>query len=540
MTEFQEKTIKFIGKSENPAAVEILQLLLAHVDTDFRKLAFNALYLRKSPEVYVLLFKQFLKDEAFWGEPGKIPSDRLAKLTDAALRDASGEHRQTAAEITMKYKLYEMLPTVVLYLESQDTQLVEMMRKTLLFLAEAFYDDIMDAPPDDRRNFDRKREWFVSLLDGLVKRYSVNAIDEVLQSLLIIAKKDFDTMKLVTADHRSATAKKIGELLRTGNHRSYFRILLNYLDDIDSPATMDAILAERSDALFVRKLLEVVGRDPSPEFRTALKRFTDFTWFNANNPELPALVEDLEHNAVQLLQSLSLPKDRAISLYRFFLERPSVESRRAAAESVKWIVGEDINRMLLKFVDNSDATTAAILFKLLKSREVSGIEEILPKLIERHDSILREAIYEMMPEFHVATFASRISQMTPMTARTMGRYVRIIDPNTFKMIDDDIKSPIPIRRAAACKVAMVTSYAKEFLEFIIEIALYDDEMQVRLAAISALSTVLVREALETLKNLTTDKSTDIRDAVEMAIKDWAAAYHASVGNANTPAGAGHQ
>jgi hypothetical protein len=37
---------------------------------------------------------------------------------------------------------------------------------------------------------------------------------------------------------------------------------------------------------------------------------------------------------------------------------------------------------------------------------------------------------------------------------------------------------------------------------------------------------LVKEALETLKRLSGDRSTDIRDAVEIAVKSWAAAFHA--------------
>ena len=527
MTLFQEKTIKFIGKSENPAAIEILLQLLTHHDTGFRKLAFNALYLKRTPDIYVRLFKCFLQDEEYWGGAGIVPSERLAKIADAALREGSGQHRQTAAETIMKYKLYEVLPTIVLYLETQDKEFADSMRKVLLHLAESFYNDIINAPPMERRNFDRKREWFVMQLDGPVKRYSINGIDEAIQSLLIITKKDFDLMKLVTADHRSATAKKMGEFLRAGTHRSYLRILLNYVDDPDSPGTMDVIITERSDALFVRKLLEYVGTDPSPEFRNALKRFHDLVWFNAANPELPALVDGLEPNAVQLLQSVSFPKERVIPLYRFFLERPSVVSRRAAAESVHWLVGEEINRLLLQFVNNSDSQTAAILFKLLKSRDVQGIEEVLPKLIDRPDTTLRRAIYEMMPELHVEAFASHVSQMTPMTAQKLGRYVRLVDPNTYKVIDDDIKSPIPIRRASACKVAMVTGYSKEFLPRIIEIAETDDEAAVRIAAISALSTVLSKEALETLKRLMGDRSTDIREAVEVAVKTWAAAYRSA-------------
>ena len=527
MTQFQEKIIKFIGKSENPAAIEILQQLLSHHDYDFRKLAFNALYLKKRPDLYVLLFNQFLQDEEYWGSPGKVPNDRLAKLVDAAIRDASGQYRQSGAAIATKYNLHELLPTVILFLEAQDQEFATAMRKLLLHLAESFYNDIMNAPPEERRNFDRKRDWFVSQLDTPIKRYSISGIDEAIQSLLIIGKKEFDLMQLVVGDSRSALGKKMAEFLMTGNHRSYFRVLLNYVNDPDSPGTIDLIISERSDALFVRKLLEYVGRDPSPEFRAALKRFQDLVWFRSDNPELPELVADLEPNAVQLLQSVSFPKDRVIPLYRFFLERESVESRRAAAESVRWLVGEEINHLLLEFVDNSDPQTAAILFRLLKSREVAGIEEALPRLIERPDPIIRQAIYEMMPDLHVETFASRISQMTPMTAQTMGRYVRLIDPNTYKMIDDDIKSPIPIRRTAACKVAMVTGYTREFLPHIIDIAEYDGETAVRLAAISALSTILLKDALESLKKLMGDKSSAIRDAAETAVQSWAAAYRAA-------------
>jgi len=228
------------------------------------------------------------------------------------------------------------------------------------------------------------------------------------------------------------------------------------------------------------------------------------------------------------LMSVGFKKERVIPLYTFFFERESVESRRAAAEAIRWLIGEEVNAMLLKFVNNSDPQTAAALFRLLKSREAHGLDEIFPVMVERNDPIIRQAIYDTMPELHVETFASRISQMTPMTAQKIGRYVRIVDPNTLKVIDDDIRSPIPIRRASACKVATVTGYAKDFLNRIIEIAEEDDELPVRLAAISALSTILAKEALQTLKNLTNDRVTDIREAVEIAVNAWATAYRASM------------
>jgi HEAT repeat protein len=526
MTVFQEKSIKFIGKSKNPAADEILLKLLNNQDSRFRHLAFNALYVKRNPALNLQLFKQFLNDEDSWWGTEVLSGERLAKLTEAAFREQGGTYRDAAVQITLKYKLYEMLPTFVLYLEGTDKALADSMKEMILQLAELFYADILAAPEQERRNFDRKRDWFVQQLDGPVKRYAVNNADEVLKSLLIITKKSYDTMLTITADHRSAAAKRVAEFLRNGDHGSFIRLLLTYVDDPASPPLIDEIIAARSDAVFVRKLLEIVGVNPSSDFREALKRFHNFVWFTAENPQLSSLVEGLEPCAVQLLQSVSFPKDRVVRLYRFFLERQSVDSRRAAAESVRRLVGEEINAMLLQFLDNSDAQTAATLFRILKSRGVEGVDDIMPKLVERPEPLIRQAVYEMMPDLHVESFASRIGQLTHETAKRMGRLVRLVDPSTHKVIVDDIDSPIPIRRAAACSVAAVTGFSSEFMMRIIQIAEEDSEIQVRCAAIAALGTLMAKDVIESLKRLTNDRSTDIRNAANSALKEWVSIYQA--------------
>ncbi|MDR3182267.1 MAG: hypothetical protein LBT89_04980 [Planctomycetaceae bacterium] len=526
MSQFQERTIKFIGKSQNPAAAEVLLNLLDNPDARFRNLAFSSLYLKRESEIYVQLFKYFLKEEEFWAKTEFLNGDRLAKIADAAFREQSGTYREIVAEKTKQYKLYEMLPTVMLYLESNDEKTSNAMRSVLLQLAESFYADILAAPESERRNFDRKRDWFVQQLDASVKRFSVHHFDEVIKSLLIITKKEYDTMKTISADHRSAAAQKAAELLLSGEHGSYIRLLLSYLNDAESPATMDQIIKQRNDALFVRKMLEYVGKDPSLDLREALKRFNEFAWFTTENPQLPELVEGLEVCAVQLLQSASFPKDRTVRLYHFFFERHSPESRRAAAESVRRLVGEEVNRMLLEFVNNSDPQTAATIFRTLQSRNTPGLDVVLPKLIERPEPVIRQAIYERLPDLHVEALASRITHMTQHEAETQGYYVRLVDPNTYKIIGNDIVSPIPIRRMAACRVAAVTGYGKEFAAHVIRIAEEDSERQCRYAAITALESVMTKEALETLQRLMTDRATDIRDAAELAVKNWAAAYRA--------------
>lgn len=525
MTPFLEKTIKFLGKSQNPASVEVLLTLLKSHDQRIRTAAFEALFLKKEADIYVTLFRIFAKDEEAWSESKAVTPERLSRLADAACRSTDKAVRNRAAEVILKYKLYETLPIIMIYLEGTDKAQSLKAREMVLQLAESFYEDLKNAPSEtDRRNLDRRREWFVQQLDGPIKRYSVHEYDEVVQALLIVTKKDYDTMRTIVEDHRSVACKRIREFLQHGDHPSYVRLLLSYVGDAGAPPVIDEILTTRTDPLFVRKMLEVIGPNPSMDFRDTLKRFKEFAWFSPNNPDLPALVEDLEPNAIQILLAGGFPKDRTVRLYRFFLQRPSFESRRAAAEAMRRLLGEDVNALMLEFVNDRDPVTAATIFRTLKARNVQQVEQYFDVLVERTEEEIRKAIYDTMPELRAESFASRVNQMTPTTAATVGRYVRRVDPNTFKVIADDIVSPIPIRRQAACIVAATTGFANEFEPRILELALDDQETSVRINAISALGTVISKDAVSVLQSLLNDRSMDIRDAATAALKHWMSVY----------------
>lgn len=529
-TLFQDKTIKFLGKSSNPASNEILLQLLNHSVDRIRCLAFDCLYLRKDSELYLLLFKCFIQDKAYWLATKSLQRDRLFRLTDTAFRNKDEALHDAAATVILEQKLYETLPSVLANLEGTDEKRAQESRAMVLKLSELLYAELLNSSELERRNFDKRREWFIEQLDAPVKRYAVHGIDEILQSLLIVTKKSYATMMTLANDHRSAAGKRISEFLLNGQHGSYIRLLLSYLDDPDSPAVIDEILVTRSDAFFVRKMLESVGVNPAQEFQDALKRFRSFAWLTPRNPALPELVEGLEVCAVQLLQASSFPKYQLIALYRFFLDRPSVESRRAAANAVRRLVGDDVNSMLLNYVNNSDAETASIVFRILKSRGVKELDAQLDQLISRRELEIKKAIYETTPEFHIETFASRISQMTEQTAKTIGHYVYRIDPNTTVVIRDDLLSPIPVRRLSACLAAAATGLSAQFIKRLIELAETDDEVNVRCAALSALSTLLTKESVETIKHLVEDKSMVIRNAASVALKKWMASYQAAVSN----------
>ncbi|MDR2344721.1 MAG: HEAT repeat domain-containing protein [Planctomycetaceae bacterium] len=524
MSEFVERTIRFLGKSPNPTSIEVLFPLLDHTDDRIRHLTFDAIYYKKDSRLYIKLFEHFVANEPLWT---RVTSERLTRVTDAALRSGDEKLREVAAGIVLRYKLYESLPFVVSGIDSSDESLAALTRKMLIQLSDFFYNDLAKCPSDlERRNLDRRRDWFVQQLDTPIKRYAVNKIDEVIMSLLIITKKDYDPLKTVVGDHRSIACQRAAELLLNGTHGSYIRLLLSFFGDLDSPAVIDEIIMQRSDKIFVQKMLETVGINPTDIMKDSLKRFKGFNWFDESNPQLADLIHCFEPQAIQLVQYSGMPKDKKLRLYRYFMKNSSPEAKRATVDAMKRIIGDEVNALLLESINDPDAETCAKIFRLLKSRDVREVDQHFARLVERPESEIRKAIYDMIPEIHIESFEARILQMTPETAKALGRYVRIVDPFTLKVISDDIMSPIAIRRLTACMTAAATGYAEKFQELLIEIALHDDDNSTRVAAIHALSTVMTKEAVTLIKSMFSEHSISIRDAAATALRNWMTAYQA--------------
>jgi len=104
MNPFLEKTIRFLGKSQNPSANDILTVLLGNPDISVRSLAFDSLYLKKTPEILISLFERFAGDEEAWLPVKSFSMERLFRLAEAAyrsdnasLRNKAGNHPQVQA-----------------------------------------------------------------------------------------------------------------------------------------------------------------------------------------------------------------------------------------------------------------------------------------------------------------------------------------------------------------------------------------------------------------------------------------------------------
>jgi len=156
----------------------------------------------------------------------------------------------------------------------------------------------------------------------------------------------------------------------------------------------------------------------------------------------------------------------------------------------------------------------------MKIKRVKEVDQIIMQKYEHPSSLVRETIYELMPEFRIETFFQKIGQVTVNMARILGRIVRSIDPNVRKRLNEEIASAIPVRRRLAIDAMIYTNFAAEYEETLIHIAETDDELEVRIAACMALAHVLTNDSWQTLQHAAANRNMALQQAGIEALKVW--------------------
>ena len=356
---------------------------------------------------------------------------------------------------------------------------------------------------------------------------------EPVKALLIVTRKDYESFLGIMTDQHSQAVKTILDLLENGDHGGYLRLLLSFVMDAGSPPLIDQIICRRKDVKFVRYLLQVIGPAQLPQdVKQAFKRFKEFAWIQMDNPELPEILEGLEGGFVQLITNISLPRERVIELLRYVFAKCSPEGRRVAAEAFRGFTGDDFNALIMEVVNDPDPIVCATILKIIKHRGFKDADHLIANCVDqRSEPEVLQAVYDLMPDFHIDSYLQKVVQLTDAGAKLLGRIVRKVDPGTERVLASEITNILPVRRISAIRAFQFMGLGKENQDHLIRIIQEDDDMNVRLAGCQALATVLTVEALRALKDATQDRAFALRGAATEAVEKWTVLYKAATSGA---------
>ncbi|MCL2623457.1 MAG: hypothetical protein FWD31_07305 [Planctomycetaceae bacterium] len=516
-----EKTIHFLAKSPNPSSVELLRFFLHNIEQEVRESALEALYLKKDSAILLELFHLVSANEQEWLSTAFLTPERMGRLAEEAIRSGDIELAGSGCSMAIRNNLYETMPAIVSLLEVPRSEWGELSAVTILKLANCFYQQLAAAASDlERRNMDRRRDWFAAQMEEPVRRFSIHRRIEPVQAFLLVAKRNSEFLVKTLGDVHSQVCKTIVGLLQDNNEGCYYRLLLGFVGDSSSPPVIDLILTAKDDQKFISNLLKLIGDNPPQATKDALKRFKGFCWIDSGNDAIPQLIAGEEAAFVQLIANSTLPRETTLAMFELIFKLPSIAGRRAAIKAIRAFNGDDVNRLLIAAANDTDAEVCSEAIRVMKAKRVKEVDQIIMQKYEHPSPQVRETIYELMPEFRIDTFFQKIGQMTENMSRILGRIVRNVDPNVRKRINEEITSAIPVRRRLAIDAARYTELAPEYEEPLIQIAENDSEIEVRIAAYKALAHVLTNDAWQTLQQASVSHNMALQQVAMEASGIW--------------------
>ncbi len=512
-----DETFRFLARTENEAAVDILVAALDSPCEAIQDRALRSLLVRPSPRGHAELFRRLPSLDA---RCRSVISERPERLV-RAVRDALGasdEGSCTAAlRAVVSLRLYDTIPALLALLKNRDSPKGELAAQTVLELAELFYRDLADTEAKSKQgNLASLRRRITFALEEAVAGFATHQRIEVIEAFLLLAKRQNVLLQRVLQEPREAGRDVFLDVLSSSSRGGVIRLLLSFLEAPQMPRAVKEILTGRTDSKLVENLVRQLRCKPSKAMIAALESLGPFAWARPEHPVLAALDGSAQRDAVQLLTITSMHPDELIDVLGFLLLKGKPEGRQAAARQLAEFDAPKVDDLIAQAVGDDDPGVQAELIRQLRSRQLPGAMSLLfGKLDSPHEEV-RRALREALPEFTVEQFLVNCTSMPAELLATAGYLVRKVDIDAKRKLSGQMECPSPVRRRRAVVAAGAMGLASELEESIIRL-LSDEDHMVRAEAARVLAECETMPTWGALRDALLDRSAIVREAAEQSL-----------------------
>ena len=511
-------TFQFLAKTENRAADDVLVAGLDSPHRMIRDQALRATLTRTSPEGHREVFRRL---STFDEKSRKIISQRAERILEVVSEAAQNPDEATCAsacDAIVSFRMYDALPALVAVLEMPGNPNVTATARTILKLTELFYSELcaLDDQPQ-RRDLDTLRKHLTVGLEQATRKYHVHKRFEVVLAFLLVAKQQNIMLRQILRAPDDRSHQAVVKMLSDSSRGGLIRLLLSFLEDPQLPLVVRKIISSRTDQKFVENLLEKVGPKPSKTMADRLDQFDQLEWASPGNSLLKRLDDQYQYNAVNLIMSTSVDRQKVLETVGYLLQEGNPGGRRAAARALAEFDGPEATELALNALNDEDPEVRAHILRQLRPRKVPGAMSLLFRMVGDSSDEVRRALREALPEFTFRQFLANFEYLADELQPVAGHLVRQIDEEAVEQLNTEIASPSPVRRRRGVLVASVMGVVYPLEKVVIKL-LSDDDHMVRVAAAKALADCDTMPTWEALRDAMFDSSVAVKEAAEQSLQ----------------------
>jgi len=518
VSESLNTTFAILSKSRNDAAIAVLFPLLESPHPNIAEAAVRALLDRRSPRGTRELLRRLPSMDERWKN---IISARRGRMT-AVLRDAilgtDDQQYKNACQAILWFREYDLVPALINSAEDPANPQAGLAAQTLRDLAQMLYEELA-GPRDykERRDPQVVRKHVVTTIEASILRFDKHRCREIVESFLVLVKSSNSQLRKILADPYNASFLTVVDVLTHNAQPGVMSLLLNFMDDPDSPHAALNALAHRNDVKFIKCLVEHVGDQPSAHHLTNLKRIKQIAWATTGHRALATFDDAAQFAAVGLVMLSGLGQFEKFEFIELLLNHGNVGGRRAAAKALADFSGADANALAKQLLADPDAQVQAAAVSQLRPRGIPGALTTLLEMIDSPFEEVRQAVRDNLDEFSFKRFLGAFDMLEDDVRQSTGALVKKIDPQTVPTLVNELEAPARTRRLRAMEVAEALDVVAELEPSILQ-QLGDSDHMIRVMAAQVLAACNTAATQRALREALLDRSVIVQETAEASLQ----------------------
>lgn len=515
-------TYRFLAKTENRAAADILAESIKSNDAQLRRHAVDSLLLRREPTGHMLVLKNVSRlTEEELRAAMKRP-ERLVRAITSLLNSKKSTATMAACEFAKQLMIYDVIPVFCATVgKTKDEASKKQLADAVVELTENYYQAVGTGCDTvmKRKDRDGLRARIVGGLDQAVKEYAKHKNEKIVEAYLILIKYDNASFRQTLYQSEEDLTKEIIRQMSTSTRGGVLRLLLSFMDDPKMPKDVSVALSSRVDARFLEYLFHSIVDRPSKNLGETLSQFDGLAWAEPDHPVMEELDGKAQQGAISMLMLSAVDNEKKLEFIKWMLEKGKPEGRHAAAKALKRMDNTaEVNELILKYLHDDDPHVKAPLITEVRPRGIMGAMRILISLVaDKMDDVTNAALKEAMPEFTFRSYLSRFESLENEIQQVVGNLVYRLDKDMTKELMNEMTVQSPVRRRRAVSAAAKVGAVAELEPIVIKL-LNDEDHTVRIAAAQSLADAKSVPSWNALRDAMFDRSVVVREAAERSIE----------------------
>ncbi len=515
-----ERTLEVLSSTDNDAAAEVLLQGLVHAEPRWQSRVLEALLVRRCEAAGNEVLSR-------WSQLGPHQKQLVARkrgwISDSlrhAFAQPGDEAFIGACLAAREIGDYAQIPNLIsVVLESRSASITELAGQTVLRLADRMREELNRSRDyRTKRGPQLQRSQVMTSLERGVRNFQQHGCRELIEALLLIADRRNTTVAQILRDPTDRAFAPLLDLLVNSPRPAIMELLLDFLDDTQTPLSALHAAMRRRDARFVRLLCRKIGQTPAAVVRENLRRIDNIPLMRQPSLLLQMLDPSEQPGAVQLAVASGIPQHQQLEFIDRMLQEGSVIGRRCAARALASLPGADADAVVLRALVDDDGEVKAAIAQQLREREIPDAVRSLVSLLESPQPVVREAARQSLADITFDRFLGSYDQWDDETRLAEGELTLQADGNFVGKLVTELLSKSRSHQRRALEITQLLRLGHQVEPTLAELAT-DDDQYVRLEAVRLLASLGTPLARQILRTAVHDKSALVQEAARLGLPE---------------------